>query len=267
MDDPKVTPVIRTRGSRRVVCLLALAVWSGLIFGTSCTVITPQRFFDWISAHALTDEASFRKFAVFWGFSWFAIVKGWHATEFAILFSILKAALDRLTATHPRRNLALALVLCLLFATSDEYHQSFVPGRNGTWTDVAIDALGACLAALIARLREGRNGGRGMIKRVVLFGSLLIVGDSIGCDSRPSDSTVLRFEANDYQFEYDGQQKKITIAPGLMRMVRHPENIEVLDGVLRVGRRDYGAVARKDKISVVAGKVAVNGQERKPLDP
>jgi hypothetical protein len=103
-----------------------------------------------------------------------------------------------------------------------------------------------------------------IILRFALLGSILTLA---GCDSRPSDSTVFRFEANDYQFEYDGQQKKITIAPGLMRMVRHPENIEVLDGVLRVGRRDYGAVARKDKISVVAGKVAVNGQERKPLDP
>jgi VanZ family protein len=38
----------------------------------------------------------------------------------------------------------------LLFAVFDEYHQTFVPGRGGTRTDVAIDALGASLAGLIA---------------------------------------------------------------------------------------------------------------------
>lgn len=29
-------------------------------------------------------------------------------------------------------------VLCLLFAIADEYHQTFVPGRGGTWRDVAM---------------------------------------------------------------------------------------------------------------------------------
>lgn len=89
----------------------------------------------------------------------------------------------------------------------------------------------------------------------------------VGCDSRPTGSTLFQFATNDYQFECDGQQKRVTIGPGLMRMSRHPEDIEVSDGTLKVGNRDYGAVARKDQISVIGGKVAVNGQIREPTSP
>ena len=83
------------------------------------------------------------------GISWFAIVKGWHAAEFAILFVFTLAVIDRLTRSRRRRNVALALTFPSL-AVLDEYHQTFVPGRGGTWSDVAIDTLGATLAGLVA---------------------------------------------------------------------------------------------------------------------
>jgi VanZ family protein len=44
-----------------------------------------------------------------------------------------------------------AIAITLLWAASDEYHQSFVEGRHGTPWDVAIDAVGVGLAALVAR--------------------------------------------------------------------------------------------------------------------
>ncbi len=152
MDEQKATPRLLSRGSRRWTLLLAVLVWCGLIFGTSCTVVTARGLYDWIAAHA--DEPTFRKFAVFWSFSWFAIVKGWHAAEYVILLWFIRAALDRIAPSHRRRNIVLSLVACLLFAISDEYHQTFVPGRNGTWTDVVIDGLGAGLAALISDFRQ-----------------------------------------------------------------------------------------------------------------
>jgi VanZ family protein len=36
----------------------------------------------------------------------------------------------------------MAGVIALLYAFSDEWHQSFVPGREGALRDVGIDALG-----------------------------------------------------------------------------------------------------------------------------
>ena len=108
-----------------------------------------------------------------------------------------------------------------------------------------------------------------MIRKICagLLLTLISFAASGGCGSKPPGSGVYQFETNDYKMEYDGQQKRTTIGPGFIRMVRHPEDIAVTEGVLRVGGRDYGPVAIKDKISVVGGKVAVNGQERKSPAP
>lgn len=131
-------------------------IWCGLIAATSSTVILPHDFFAWFARHVFHDDASFRRFVAFWRYSWFAIVKGWHALEFALLFLLLHSLLARYDRKAPRRNLVLAVVLCLIFAMTDEYHQTFVPGRGGTWSDVAIDSAGVVLAALVVRLCRGR---------------------------------------------------------------------------------------------------------------
>jgi VanZ family protein len=61
------------------------------------------------------------------------------------IFAVLWLALAR--ATCWRRPI-LATVIALLYAVSDELHQSFVEGRHGTPVDVAIDAFGIGLAVL-----------------------------------------------------------------------------------------------------------------------
>ncbi len=38
-----------------------------------------------------------------------------------------------------------ALLLCFLYACTDEWHQSFVPGRAGVFSDVLIDSAGSTL--------------------------------------------------------------------------------------------------------------------------
>ncbi len=55
---------------------------------------------------------------------------------------------------------AVSAGLALLYALSDEYHQTFVPGRNGSLIDVAIDALGVGGAMLLDWwLRSERRQG------------------------------------------------------------------------------------------------------------
>ncbi len=136
--------------------LLVALAWCGFIIGTSSTVILPHDFFAWIASCVFTDEATFQRFVVFWRYSWFAIVKGWHAVEFALLFSFIWVLLIRFSRFTSRRKVLLAAALCTLFAISDEYHQTFVPGRGGTWTDVAIDCVGIGLAVIIAWIIETR---------------------------------------------------------------------------------------------------------------
>lgn len=51
-----------------------------------------------------------------------------------------------------------ALVICILYAISDEVHQLFVPGRSGEVRDVIIDTAGASVGIglywLFSRLRK-----------------------------------------------------------------------------------------------------------------
>jgi VanZ family protein len=59
--------------------------------------------------------------------------KGAHLTEYAILALLLSRALQR---EMP------AFALGVLYAISDEFHQSFVRGRHAAPLDVAIDSIG-----------------------------------------------------------------------------------------------------------------------------
>ena len=52
-----------------------------------------------------------------------------------------------------RRRAWLALVLAILYAISDEFHQSFVAGRHPSWVDaLVIDGCGAAFGLFMGRL-------------------------------------------------------------------------------------------------------------------
>lgn len=46
---------------------------------------------------------------------------------------------------HGYSGLLLALGICIVYATSDEVHQLFIPGRSGEVMDVLIDSAGAAV--------------------------------------------------------------------------------------------------------------------------
>ena len=49
-----------------------------------------------------------------------------------------------------RKRAVIAIVLTALYASTDEFHQLFVPGRSGQVRDVLIDSCGAAIGVLIA---------------------------------------------------------------------------------------------------------------------
>lgn len=53
-----------------------------------------------------------------------------------------------------------ALLICVLFAISDEAHQLFVPGRGGQLLDVFIDSAGASAGILIYCAKEKLDAKR-----------------------------------------------------------------------------------------------------------
>ena len=136
---------------------LILSGWLLLIFGTSCTVNRPLAFFELIQNFTGADRASMESFAVFWGISWFAIVKGWHFTEFSILTFLCVGVIKWCRGFIDSGSIFGAMVFCFAFAASDEFHQSFVPDRFGTVQDVLIDSLGVCAAGTVMLLRLKRK--------------------------------------------------------------------------------------------------------------
>jgi VanZ like family len=83
-----------------------------------------------------------------------------HAGEYALLCLLWWRALR--TVTAPRPALIAAVAVAVAYATSDEFHQAFVPGRHGTPVDVAIDAFGASVAALVVWRRGARSPSAGL---------------------------------------------------------------------------------------------------------
>src|SRR5688572_29328994 len=69
-----------------------------------------------------------------------------HALEYALLCFFLWRALR--PALPHTRSVVVAFAVTVAYAVTDEVHQSFVEGRNGTPVDVGIDAVGAAAAAL-----------------------------------------------------------------------------------------------------------------------
>ncbi len=72
-----------------------------------------------------------------------------HLLAFASLAALLLVALSH--GRRPRlRDAAIAFGLTVLFAISDEWHQSFVPDRSGRLDDVVTDPIGALVGLAVA---------------------------------------------------------------------------------------------------------------------
>jgi VanZ family protein len=110
--------------SRVLSAWLPVVAWAGLIFTLSSIPDLGTGLGGW--------DLVLRKLA--------------HAAEYAVLGLLLLRALGR-----PLLSLGLGAA----YALTDEIHQAFVPGRQGSALDVAIDTAGVAIGvALALRLRR-----------------------------------------------------------------------------------------------------------------
>ena len=89
------------------------------------------------------------------------IKKAGHASGYALLGLAYYFALPPRLSSGFRW--VLAMVLVILFALSDEFHQSFVLGRNSSVIDVGIDAMGAAIALSIAMFYSSNSNSNSSI--------------------------------------------------------------------------------------------------------
>ena len=86
----------------------------------------------------------------------FILHKVGHLAVYAVLAALIAWALD-LPRANRSRVWTVAVVSCLVYASTDELHQAFVQGRHASPVDVAIDVFGALLGlAAYAWIRRNR---------------------------------------------------------------------------------------------------------------
>jgi VanZ family protein len=83
----------------------------------------------------------------------FPIRKCGHMTEYALLGMLVYVALTVDEVAYKFKKY-IALLAGFAFASSDEIHQLFVPGRSGRFTDVLIDTAGCTIGILLCVVCE-----------------------------------------------------------------------------------------------------------------
>jgi VanZ family protein len=87
-----------------------------------------------------------------------------HSLAYLVLAVLWCGALANGREVSWRTALA-AVVACTVYGATDEWHQSFVPGRRSEARDVRNDAIGATVGALLSRgvflARRGRGALQG----------------------------------------------------------------------------------------------------------
>lgn len=70
--------------------------------------------------------------------------------EYAILFLLIYYGLHK--TIKYQYKLLISLIISILYACCDEFHQLFIPGRSGQFKDVIIDTIGIIIMLLIIYL-------------------------------------------------------------------------------------------------------------------
>jgi VanZ family protein len=129
---------------------LPVLVWMWVIFSASSDRLSFQHssrligpLVHWLFPH-LSDEAIHALVII--------VRKCAHLAEYAVLALLLWRALRKPsepnTPSWRWSEAGLALALVVLYAASDEIHQTFVPSRQGCVGDVLLDTAGAAFALL-----------------------------------------------------------------------------------------------------------------------
>ena len=117
---------------------LPIGLFALAIFVSSTTVVRSKDFVRTVS-QLWPGGLSESQFAEFWQAWWWLFVKGWHATEFAIVFVLVRLVWRK---GKGWQHVAFAAAM----AASDEIHQIWVPARGGRVSDWLIDMIGIVLA-------------------------------------------------------------------------------------------------------------------------
>ena len=132
--------------------MLPLLLWMSLIFSLSTNSASAARtnpIVNQILLKILPGAATYLTASQIDAID-FCLRKGAHITEYTIL-SLLAFRAFRYGRANFKNHMAFApLLLCILYAASDEYHQSFYSQRGSSPIDVFTDSFGVLLGAFFS---------------------------------------------------------------------------------------------------------------------
>ena len=79
-----------------------------------------------------------------------------HALEFGVFGYLLRQSFQAHNRSC-RHAVVFAILIGTVYAMLDEYHQSFVPGREAAWSDILADIAGVILAQCLFHLNEKKK--------------------------------------------------------------------------------------------------------------
>ncbi|KKQ38705.1 MAG: VanZ-like protein [Candidatus Roizmanbacteria bacterium GW2011_GWA2_37_7] len=81
----------------------------------------------------------------------FVVFKTLHVIEYAFLYFLFFRAFNSHLVKNTYKAFLLAAVATVLFAISDELHQTYVPSREGSPRDIAIDTIGIAVCFMYTK--------------------------------------------------------------------------------------------------------------------
>ena len=135
---------------RLVIDWVLLLAWMFLIFAGSTDLMSSEHTSRFLVPFLLwlDPRISFQTIQLVQ----LIVRKAGHVTEYAVLAALLWRVLRHHWPMVRRsfwRPAMVALAVAMIFATTDEFHQSFYPSRGATARDVVIDAMGAIIGLMI----------------------------------------------------------------------------------------------------------------------
>ena len=141
---------------KKTISIISLILWMIIIFsfssanankstGTSDKVITTMIE---IKDKITDQETPISEKEIIVKNSSFYVRKIAHITEYLILGLLMFNALKQFNIL----NIYYAIILCILYSCTDEFHQLFINGRSGSFRDVLIDTIGILLGTYLYKI-------------------------------------------------------------------------------------------------------------------
>lgn len=262
----------------RSISIIAMLLWMLLIFFLSSETAaessaTSGGFSRWIFNMfypSFSEMSDYRQAELIENFS-FIIRKTAHIALYTVLGCLVSLSVISNSKTHLCLEGFLSMSICILYASSDEFHQLHVDGRSGEVRDVIIDSCGALLGvvtvfALYALIRKRKVGKK--MKRKELMQKYLELTEEM--QNILSDNARLQSELEqlrDFNSELQETIASSEIKEEVTVDVNHETNDEIIEIQLSDETEFAANIIGQMIISATecSNKLSLNGEKNREL--